>query len=371
MDIPITKPYFPEEDVQTILKHAENILRSGRLIGGPFVKQFEEEFAGACGTRYAAAVNSATSALQIALQYFHVSGKEVITPVNTFLATSNAVLYAGGTPVLADIHPETLCLDPRELERRITRRTVGVIVVHLAGLVTPHIKEIRDICRRRHLFLIEDAAHAHGASAYGVAAGAWGDAAVFSFLATKVITTGGVGGILATNQKKLDMLARSLRFHGEDKTRGVQDRLGYDWLLSELQALIGLVQTQRLREIVEKRMAVGRLYHEAFREMKKVQPFAVPEGFRHSYYKYPLLLQKPLKRPNVVNRLGALGIAIGTSYWPPCHLQPVYRKMFGYKKGDFPVAEEVLNQTISLPMFTAMTLREVAYVVKSVQRVCG
>ena len=370
MNIPSTKPYFPKEDIKTILRDMETVLRSGRVFNGPFLAAFEKEFARACGTTYAVGLNSCTSALEIILRYYNVEKGEVIVPVNTFLATANAVLYAGGRPVLADIHTETLCLDPAALKRNITKKTKGVIVVHLAGLITPHIKEIRDICHRHNLFLVEDAAHAHGARALGKTAGSLGDAAAFSFYATKVLTSGGVGGALTTSSKKLDTFARSLRFHGEDKKRGIQDRLGNDWFLSEPQAVIGLSQIQRLPEILKKRSAVARAYNAAFKDLSSVSVFPVPLGFIHSYYKYPLFLKGSLRREQVSEELKKRGVSAGTSYWPPCHLQPVYKKMFGYKRGDFPIAESVLERTIALPMYTGMTKEEVAYVIDQVQFVC-
>ena len=377
MVIPSTKPYIPEADIKPLLKDMEKILRSGRLLNGPYLRAFEEAFAKQAGTRYAIGVNSATSALQTILQFFDVHGREVITPTNTFIATSNAVLYAGGSPVLADMHPETLCLDIEDVRRRITKKTKGVVLVHLNGLITPHIKEIKKLCKKHNLFLIEDASHAHGARAYGRMAGSWGDAAAFSCLATKPMTTGGVGGVITTNDKKLAAFAHSLRFHGEDKTRGLQDRLGNNWSLTEFQAALGLSQTRRLREIVKKRMAVASAYDKAFSKLPGVKVFKVGpllasrsdlRGFLNSYYKYPLLLKSAKERTRMATLLKKKGIGTGGIYWPPCHLQPIYKKLFKFKKGDFPVAEDILSRTIALPMYTGMKREEIGHVVQEVKK---
>jgi len=371
MNIPTTKPYFPDKDIRQILKNTEKMLHSGRFFRGPFLEEFEKEFARIVGTKHAIAMNSATAALQAILEFYDCSDREVIVPTNTFIATPNAVLFAGGTPVLVDMHHETLCIDPVDLEKKITKKTKGIILVHLNGLITPHIEEIRALCKKSKLFLIEDASHAHGARRGKVFAGAWGDAAAFSFFATKVITSGGLGGMLMTNNEKLTYHARSVRFHGEDEKRGIQDRIGASWSLSELQAIVGLTQTKRLSEIVRKRMAIARAYDKAFNKILNVKTFLLPKKTIHSHYKYLLLLESPRKKKQVALELKKRGIATGSLYWPPCHLQPVYKKLFGYKKGDFPVAEDILSRTIALPMYTVMTREEITYVIKGVQKVCN
>jgi len=368
MNIPTTKPYFPPEDIEEILKGMEEILSGGRLIKGKFLSVFEEEFARFIGTKHAIAVSSGTAALEILYRYYGVAGKEVITPTNTFIATSNAVLFAGGRPVLADMDADTLCLDAADVEKRMTPQTRGVVLVHIAGFITPRIEEIKLLCRAHNLFFVEDAAHAHGSSYKHIQAGAWGDAAVFSCLATKVMTTGGVGGVITTNNDELARIARSLRFHGEDKTRGIQDRLGNDWMMTEPQALIGYVQTKRLAEIVKKRMAVAQRYDEAFQKLHHIKPFLLSSGMTCGYYKYPLLIDSVEKHGQMKKKLEENGVATGGSYWPPCHLQPVYRKEFGYKEGDFPIAEDMLSRVITLPIYAGMTDEEVAYIIDAIKR---
>ena len=202
MKITNAKPFFPNEDIDSILNDIKDSLRTGVLTFGPNVEKLEREFADYVGVKHAIAVNSGTSALEIALRYFELNGGEVIVPTNSFVASANAVIFAGGKPVLADIKKETLCIDPNEIRKKISANTKGVMVVHLAGLIPPEMKEIQEICKENNLFLIEDAAHAPGASIDNKKAGNLGDVGCFSFFPTKPMTTG-EGGIITTNDVKL------------------------------------------------------------------------------------------------------------------------------------------------------------------------
>jgi len=370
--VQVAKPYFPAEDIADITAAVRSILESGMLMQGPHVRRFEEEFAAYVGVRYARAVNSGTSALHGLLSYYDVRDREVIVPVNTFLASANAVLFAGGRPVFADIDPNTLLVDFADLTRRVTPRTAGVVLVHVAGLISADVDRIRTFCAERGLFLVEDAAHAAGSSRQGQRAGSLGEAAAFSLLATKIITSGGEGGLVTTNDEALAQRITSLRFHGEDTKRGVQDRIGYSWRMTEIQAVIGTAQVRRLDEIVARRMAIAATYDAAFRALPRVQPLHTPAGDRNAYYKYPLRLAPSLERRAVQQRLDAeFGVRTGTSYYPPCHLQPAYRAAFGYREGDYPIAEATLAQTIALPMHCDLTEEEVRRVIDGVAAVCG
>lgn len=370
--IQVARPYLPPEDIETILRESRAVLESGMLMQGPWVRRFEEEFAAYCGTRFARAVSSGTAALQGVLDWYGVRGREVLVPVNTFLATANAVLFAGGTPVFVDVDEDTLLVDVDALERRIGPNTAGVILVHVAGLITQELDRLRALCRDRGLFLIEDAAHAAGSGRGTQRAGGLVDAGAFSMLATKIITAGGEGGMVTTNDEGLAHRIVSLRFHGEDHTRGIQDRIGYSWRMTELQAIVGLTQVRRLDEIVTRRMQIAAAYDRAFAGLPRVRTLRTAEGDRIAYYKYPLRLLPPLERRAVQQRLDReFDIQTGTSYWPPCHLQPAYRQAFGYREGDFPVAERALDQTIALPMHCHLTEDEIRRVISAVSTVCA
>lgn len=365
--IPQTKPYIPEKDIEGLLSAFREILESGQLINGRYTRMFEEETAKKVGVKYAVAMNSCTSVLETILDYYDVRGREVIVPVNTFLASANAVYFAGGRPRLVDI-AENLLIDFEKLKDAVTEHTKAVMLVHLAGYIHPRIEEIKAYCKERGLYLFEDAAHAHGASYNGVKAGAWGDAGAFSYYATKVMATG-VGGMLTTNDEGLAARARSLRFHGEDTTRGIQDRLGRDWLMTEFQAAMGVFQLARLSEAVAKRMAIAERYDAAFAGFSGASTFPLKKGAISGYYKYPVRILAPFKKEEIKSYLEKEeGIKIGNAYWPPCHLQPAYKKLFGYKEGDFPVAEKVLSETISLPLYPDMAKDEIARVIESVTR---
>lgn len=369
--IQVAKPYFPSEDIEKILIKIREVLQSGMLMQGKYVEEFEQEFAKYVGTKYAVAVNSGTAALQGIYEYFNVNNKEVLVPTNTFIATANAVIYAGGNPVLVDIDKEMLAIDLEDLEKKITERTVGITLVHLAGFVSPQIDRIKQICQKYNLFLIEDAAHAHGSTWQGKKAGSLSKAGAFSFVATKVMTSGGEGGIVTTDNEEIVNRIKSLRFHGADVKPGVQDRLGYNWRMIEIQAIIGLSQLERLDEIVMRRMQIAQQYNEAFSQLNKVRIVRLSENEKCAYYKYPLILDSSLDCEYVKNRLlDEFGVKSGGCYWPPCHLQPVYKKIFGYKEGDFPVADDILSRTISLPIYMGLTKEEVERVIKAVQYVC-
>lgn len=364
--IPQTKPYIPEEDIKGLLAAFREILESGQLINGRYIQLFEEGVARALGVKYAVSMNSCTSALETMLDYYDVREREVIVPVNTFLASANAVHFAGGKPVLVDI-AEDLLIDFEKLKAAVNEKTKAVMIVHLAGYIHPEIEKIKAFCKERGLLLLEDAAHAHGASYKGVQAGAWGDAGAFSYYATKVMATG-VGGMLTTNDEGLAARAKSLRFHGEDTTRGIQDRLGRDWLMTEFQAAMGVFQLRRLPEAVGKRMAIAKQYDAAFSSISGISIFPLEKGAISGYYKYPVRIFPPFKKEEIKSYLEKEeGIKVGNAYWPPCHLQPVYKKLFGYKEGDFPVAEKVLSETISLPLYPDMTDEEVERVIFAVQ----
>ncbi len=372
VNIKSARPTFSEEEIEAILKDCGQVLRSGRLILGPFAEEFERLFRSYVGTPFAVAVNSCTTALQITLQYFDVRDREVIVPTNTFLATANAVMYAGGQPVFADIDDPWLSLSPESLSQKITSRTRAVILVHIGGMISPHLDEIKRICRSKGLLLIEDAAHAHGAKFADQLAGNLSDAACFSFYPTKVMTTT-VGGMITTHDQGLDSFARSMRHHGQtDRTLDVLTRFGNDWLLDEMRAVIGIHQTKQLEAMVTRRNQLAARYCERLRDLELVQCIPVPNHIRHAYYKFLVLLDKRVDRDKLVSRLNEHhGIEAGVLYYPPCHLQPVIKQTFQTKDGDLPVSEEVLQREVCFPMHLQLTEDDVDRVAEALRRELG
>lgn len=368
MKIKSAHPTFTEESMQLIASDVVDILRSGRLILGKYTERFEAAFKDYVGTRYAVAVNSGTTALQITLQYLGVKGSEVIVPTNTFLATANAVIYAGGIPVFADIEEQALGLCPQSLRRKIGPDTKGVILVHLAGFISPHLEAIQEICRDHNLFLIEDAAHAHGARFKSMQAGALSFAGCFSFYPTKVMTTT-LGGMITTNDPNLDAYARSLRHHGQtDRSLDVLTRLGNDWLLDEVRSAIGFHQVQSLEASVVRRNELAGRYAERLKRIEGVHLFVVPDHIRHAYYKYLVYLDESIPRDKLVERLNEKhDMEVGVLYYPPCHLQPIVQEMFKTKPGDLPVSEVILRREICLPMHLSMTEQDVDRIVDALE----
>lgn len=369
MRIPPAKVYFSAEDREEISRLIGACLTTGRLTLGTYGRQFEEEFAEYVGTRYAVAVNSGTSAIEIPMRIFGVQGREVLVPANTFFATVLAVLHAGGRVRFVDIDPETLSLDLADLRRKITRFTAGVIVVHIGGVVTPQITDIQELCREQGLFLFEDAAHAHGSAYRGRKAGTFGDAASFSFYPTKIITCG-EGGMIVTDSEQMRDEAMLFRDQGKISfTQNLHDKLGYNWRMSELHAAVGLTHFHRLEEFIAERTAVAVVYDQRLREIAGIQPFVIPSGCRPNCYKYVALLDRGINRTRLKERLREeYGVGLsGEVYECPVHLQPVFSGR--YQSGDLPASEDFCARHVCLPLHQGMSREDAGYVLDSLGKV--
>jgi perosamine synthetase len=368
--IPPVKIYFPDEDRKQILTAIDECLRTGQLTLSRHVKDFEDKFANMVGTRHAIAVNSGTSSIEIPLRIFGVEGKEVIVPTNTFFATPGAVLHAGGRVRFVDVDPQTFSIDVGAFRQAIGPETVGVIVVHIAGIVTPRMPEIHEICKRHGLWLLEDAAHAHGASYNGRMAGTFGRAASFSFFPTKVITSG-EGGMIATNDVEVYEEALIYRDQGKaESSSNFHTRLGYNWRMSEPHAVIGMSQLVRLQEFTAARSRIADIYDRGLKDIPGVQAFRLPEGCRSNYYKYIALLDKDVDRFVLKKHLReryqvALG---GEVYEIPCHQQPIFRP---YSAGEFPKAEDICRRHICLPIYSNMIDDEAEHVLFALKNALG
>jgi len=367
MKVPAARITFPEEDKDWILQKMREVLDSGWLTLGKFTKQLEEEFAKRHRVKHAVAVNSGTSALEIILRILNVEGKEVIVPTNTFFATAAAVVHAGARPRFADISPQTFTLSLETIKRALTRKTVGVIIVHIGGLISPEILEIKAFCDNKGLFLIEDAAHAHGSSFNGQMAGTFGIASSFSFYPTKVMTSG-EGGMIVTNEDKIKEEALIYRDQGKASFYGnFHVRMGYNWRMSELHAIVGLAQLRRLDEFIAVRRRIARLYDEGLKEIEGVQPVLLPPGVESCYYKYMALLERGIDRSLLKKVLKEqYGVTLsGEVYEIPLHRQPVFER---YSSGQFPIAEDICARHICLPIYSDMTEDEAQYVINSLAK---
>ncbi len=309
--------------------------------------------------------------MEIALRCVGIgNGDEVLVPTNTFSATVASVVFVGGNPVLTDVNPTTLCIDAEEVEKHLSSRTKAVIVVHIAGLVCPEIRTIGEICRDRHVAVIEDAAHAHGCKLDAQFAGSFGDAGCFSFYPTKVMTTG-EGGMVTTSNDDIAEKARILRDQGKESFGSSRIvALGYNWRMTEISAAIGLVQMGRLAEIIDKRNKTARYYDHELDKIDGIRPLSRPRNSVHNYYKYVAILDQGVNRESFKERLRALGVRCGGEvYWPPIHLQPLYQKLLGTRKGDFPMAEDVCSRMVALPIYPQMTMGEAEYVIQRIKEV--
>lgn len=370
--IPYCQHDVRPEDREAVAK----VLDSSRLTQGPAGSEFEAALCARLGAKHAVAVSSGTSALQIALLAMDLrDGDEVLVPSLTFLATANAVLLAGGRPVFVDIDPQTLAMSPVDLERRITRRTRGAVLVHYAGHAAD-VEAYRAVLGEEK-FLIEDACHALGAERDGSYVGSASDAACFSFHPAKHITTG-EGGAIVTRSARAARQFKRLREHGmeRDATSWVglglpseheSEELG-GWIyemqslsgnhrLSDLGAALGRSQLTRLDEILAARRRIALRYADAFESEEWVEMLQVPKGTASAWHLFPILLDTDRiegGRAEVYRALHSAGIGVQVHYIP-IHLQPFYRSRAGTQFGDLPDTEAAYLRLLSLPLFPELS----------------
>jgi dTDP-4-amino-4,6-dideoxygalactose transaminase len=367
---------FPASDQAEIAAAVTEMLASGALTLGPYTRGFEAAFAAAhTGPRppspdgpHAVAVASGTAALTIALLALGVRGREVVVPANTFYATAAAVLQAGARPVFADVEAGTFALSAATTAAALTPRTAAVVTVHIGGLISPQIDELRALCDERGIALVEDAAHAHGATFDGRFAGSFGAAAAFSFYPTKVVTSG-EGGMVLTGSEELAQEARIYRDQGKGAfSANHHVRLGSAWRMSELHAATGLVHLRRMEEFIARRRAVAARYDKALGDLDGIQPLAEPPGCRSNIYKYIALLPPGLDRARFKSELAQRFQVYlsGEVYDLPLHRQPVLAE---YAGPPLPVAEELAARHICLPVHSDMTDSEVDEVLTAVAAV--
>ena len=377
MKVPILRIPFSEEDILDIKLSFGDILRSGQLAMGKYVAGFEQRFAEFCGTEYAVATNSGTSALEIILRTLDVADGTVIVPTNTFMATATAAVHAGAKVNFADINPETMSLSVKSLVKVLATDNVkAVILVHIGGVISYQYDWIRKICTEYNIPLIEDAAHAHGSSINGTKAGALGTAAAFSFYPTKVLTTG-EGGMITTNDAEIYEKARMLRDHGKpDHNFNVHTEFGYNWRMSEFHAAVGLNQLDKAKWIIRERQRLAARYDaELASEFKVIKP---PEGIKSSYYKYILFLPSGVDRAFVKAQLREkYDIELtGEVYAEMLHSQPVFSKYPAtcVQNGETFEGAAELKSHICLPLYLGLTDEEQDYVCQSLREVvheCG
>ncbi len=361
MQVPLSQPSINQDDIDAVLA----VMKTPTLSIGPQVRAFEEAVAAYTGVAEAVAVNSGTSGLHICLAASGVeSGDEVITSPFSFVASANCAIYQGATPIFADIDPDTLNIDPAQIETKLTDRTRAIIPVDVFGQPCD-IETIGAIARHHELTIVQDACEAIGAERKGERVGSHLEvkAAVFAFYPNKQMTTG-EGGIVVTDDPEYARILRSLSNQGRDDAGTWMNhvRLGYNYRLDEMSAALGRTQIARLDDILARRAQVAAWYTERFRAVDAVTvPYVSPETTRMSWFVYVIRLDPRVDRTELIARLDADGVP-SRPYFVPIHLQPYYRERYGFKPGDFPVTEAVAQTTLAIPFFSDMSLDQVDYV---------
>ncbi|MBL8013822.1 MAG: DegT/DnrJ/EryC1/StrS family aminotransferase [Candidatus Omnitrophica bacterium] len=358
-------------------------MKTGWLGTGPKVKKFEEDFAAFKGAPYAMALNSCTAALHLSMLAIGIKpGDEVLVPTMTFAATANSVIHAGGTPVFVDCEKDTLNIDPLDIQRKITRKTKAIIPVHFAGRPC-NMDAIMAIAKKHKLKVIEDCAHAIESEYHGRKTGMFGDLSCFSFYVTKNIVTG-EGGMVLTSNKKYSDAIKVLGLHGmsKDAWKRFSDEgykhyqivyAGFKYNMMDIQAAIGIHQLKRVNEYWKRREDIWYQYHDAFKDLPVFVPAPVEANTKHAYHLYSLLLdinRLKITRDDFLNQMTKASIGVGVHYIA-LHLHPYYKKVYGYKKGDFKNAEWISNRTVSLPLSAKLTPADVKYVVECVRKILG
>jgi perosamine synthetase len=366
--IPFARPFFSEDAIRDILGEIEHVLRSGWLTSGPKVKEFEEQFGKVIGTRFAVATNSGTAALHSLLQGLGLSqGDEVIVPANTFVATSNAVLYLGAKPIVADIDIQTFNISIDSVNERITSKTRAIVAVHIGGNPCD-MKALREIADDKHLHLIEDCAHAHGARIGTQSCGTFGEAAAFSFHPTKVITSA-EGGMVVTDSERLAERVKTIRNQGRSGygPREITE-LGYNYRMTEINAAVGIRQLRELDSFVRERHQIAARYRGALKRLDWARPQMVREGNTSSYCAFLILLENSQSsRDSIRENMQRFGVETSVLYHP-FHLQPFYRDLFSRESFSAPVSELFGKLSLALPMWNGLKDEDIDYVVTALSK---
>lgn len=342
----------------------KKILTSSQFILGSDCVEFEKEFAQFIGVKYGVGVGNGLSALELGMRALDIGeGDEVLTPTNSFIASSEAISFTGAKPVLVDCLEDTFNIDVNQAEKLITKKTKAIMPVHLYGQVAD-MEAISKLAKKYKLHIIEDACQAHGARFKNKVAGSFGDVAAFSFYPGKNLGAYGDGGAIITNSKKLVNTIRSLREYGST-TKYLFDRIGYNSRLDSLQAAILSVKLKYLNSWNKKRQTAADYYNRKI--AKEIPSIKIPVINNHADSVYHLYVIQTPKRDRLIGYLNSLGIQTGIHYPKPLHLQKSLR-FLGYKKGDFPIAESLSSKILSLPMYPELTFNQQDYIVESIKR---
>ncbi len=364
--IPYGKQWVDEKDIKEMIK----VLKTDWITQGPKVEEFEKEVAKYCNVKYAVAVSSGTAALHAAYSATGIKeGDEVITTPITFAATAYVLYFLGARPVFADIEKETLNIDPKKIEEKITKKTKAIAAVDFSGQPCDY-KEIFKIAKKHKLIVIEDAAQSFGADYGGQKVGSLSDLTTLSFHPVKTITTG-EGGMVLTNNKDFYEKLKVFRHHGIIKKPEQGDwyyeieDVGYNFRITDFQCALGLSQLKKIDKFIKKRREIVQKYNKALKDIEEIIIPTEKEGRKSAWHLYVIqfnLEKIKLTRKEIFEEFHKKGVGVQVHYMP-LHLHPFFKKHFGYKKGDFPVAEEYYKRAVTLPVFPKMTNDDVDKVI--------
>ena len=350
--IPIAEPSLGEEELKNVIEAVKSGWISSR---GKFIEEFERNFSNYCDRKYGVATSNGTVALHLALKTLGIGkGDQVIIPDLTFVAVANAVTYCNAKPVFVDSHPDYWCLDPDKIEEKITPKTKAIIPVHLYGHPCD-MDSIMKIAEERDLYVIEDAAEAHGAEYKGKKVGSFGDISCFSFYGNKIITTG-EGGMCLTNNEELAEKMRILRDHGMDPNKRYwYEVVGFNYRMTNLQAAVGVAQLKKLNGFVERKRQIARWYSEGLKDLEETELITLYPEIQWAkcvYWMYCILVEDNfgMSRDDLIKRLEENGIETRPFFYP-VHVMPPYKN-----DDKFPVAEKISRKGINLP--SAINLKE-------------
>lgn len=370
--IPYGRQSIDEADIREVFE----VLHSDWLTTGPKIDEFERSISDYCGSKYAVAVNSGTSALDIAIQSLSLpKGSEVITTPFTFAATSNSLLYNNLVPVYADISKDTRNIDPTDIGKKINEKTKAILFVDYAGHPCD-ITEIRKICDEHNLHMIEDACHALGAVYQGKKIGSLADMTIFSFHPVKIITTGEGGMVVTNDPTRVDTL-RLLRSHGIDKTDHHLSATGAPWAydmitlgrnyrMTDIQAALGISQAKKIDTFVRKRTRLSQLYNELLQDIPQIELPVTSDDATTAWHLYTILL-KGIDRDRIFNSLKSQNIGVNLHYIPTYHFS-YYRKHYPQNFLQFPVTEDVFKRILTLPLFPELEETDIQFIVETLKK---
>jgi perosamine synthetase len=372
--IPIAKPYLIEEDARA----AYDVILSGWITQGPKVQEFEEKFAAYVGSKYAVAVSSCTTALHLAMIISEIkAGDEVICPSMSFIATANSIRYVGATPVFAEIQPENYNLDIADVERRITKKTKAILLVHQIGMPA-NIDAFKKLCSNYNLRLIEDAACAIGSAYKGEKIGSHSDLVCFSFHPRKVISTGD-GGMITTSNENYYQRLKQLRQHGmsvNDRTRHESNKvifeeyleLGYNYRMTDIQAAVGIKQLEKLDWLVNERRKIAGYYIQQLQDIDCLRLPAEEEGYYTNYQSFSICLKDncPVSRNELMDRLLDSGIAARRGIMT-AHRESAYKNFYGQCR--LPVSEDASDRGILIPLYIPMSQEQMDEICTSIRKI--